>query len=181
MAVGFYELLDAIRLRPAMYLSKPSLTALYNFIGGYSFHEESRIEMLKGTNPPFPEFHIWVSMKLETLSLGWLNLLLEAENGNEEKAFQRFFVYLDEFRQRQAKIIMWAKLPPNDSRRTQVIHIVKYTDDEGVFIRYIGNNDELIEESYWGNLENTLWIIESQIGVLDWQTSESKITKTIDK
>jgi hypothetical protein len=171
MSFDFYELLDAIRLRPAMYLSEPSITALYNFINGYSFHNEARFEIQKGTDPPFPEFHNWTAMRLgfKESTSGWCKMLLKVKNGDEEKAFQRFFVLLDEFRGRQARVVRRAELPPDQHRKTKFIQIVKYTDDEGVFLQYVGNNNEIIEEYFWGNLENTLWLVENQIGKLDWQ------------
>lgn len=178
MATDFYELLDYIRQRPAMYLSEKSITLLYGFLAGYNF--DKWIETVKNTNPPFGEFNNWVAMKLgfyESTS-GWRRMLLKVENGDEEKAFDRFFVLLDEFKQRQAKVILSAVPDATKTWRYQIVdgekinlpspvlvQIVKYTDDKGVFVRFIGENGELVDrEEYHSDLDvafsSTNWFIE---------------------
>ncbi len=185
MAEDFYELLDAIRLRPGLYVSPKSVTALYNFIGGYL--TASGHEIGHSTQPPYREFNNWVAMKLglyESTS-GWRNMLLKDENADEEKAFDRFFVLFDEFEQRQAKVLLWVKLPLpttpkvwriqiDGERRTEIqppslVQIIKYTDDKGAFTRYVDEVNEIIEEDYAADLDTAFFRTESLVKKDEWQ------------
>lgn len=189
MVTDFYELLDCIRQRPAMYLSQKSITLLYGFLAGYAFDKWTQIS--KNTFPPFGEFNNWVAMKLgfyESTS-GWRNMLLKAENGDEEKAVDRFFVFLDEFKQRQARVILWAKLPTPTTPKVwrylidggkkieipppSLVQIIKYTDDKGVFIKYVDENNEIIEETYSQDLEDAFFWTDSLVKKDEWQQPEA--------
>ena len=180
MQFDIYALIEKIRPRPALYLGKNSVSLLNAFLGGYmTAAYDAQISFVDET-PPFGAFHDWVAMKLgyyESTS-GWANMLLAAEGQNEAKALERFFVYLDEFKQRKAKLILQAVPDATKSWRYQIVddekinlpspvlvQIVKYTDDRGVFVRHLDENGALIDrEEYHQDLDVAFscekWFIE---------------------
>ena len=186
MTFDVYELIDRIRPRPALYLGRSSITRLDAFLSGYVAALRD-LGVKVGTHP-FHGFHDWVALRLgyyESTS-GWCNMLLEAEKRDEEKALNRFFTYLDEFRHRQGKVILqavpertksWRSIldtasgdPTVSIKPPTLIQIVKYTDDEGVFIRYVGKNGELIDrEDYCRNLDVAFFWTESLIDRHAWE------------
>jgi len=171
MASDFYDILDAIGRRPAMYIDpSQSITALYNYIDGYLSGIGWK-KIINSTEPSYVEFNNWVAMKLNFYesTKGWRRMLLERENDDEEKAFARFFVLLDEFRNRQETLLFRARMPKASGKKTTRLEIVKYTDDGGVFVRSINSRNKIIDEDYWQTIENAFKILEIQLGKLDWE------------
>ncbi len=165
-----YELLDAIRQRPAMYISpSDSITALYNFLSGHLFLGNQK--SLKSSRSLFYEFGNWVAMKcgFYESTLGWRNMLLRSNDNDETKAFHSFFDLLEEFKSRKATLLYSAKLPYQKNRKTRKIQIVKYTDDGGVFVRFLNLRGTILDEMYWQKIEDAFFITENQVGKLDWQ------------
>ena len=96
--------LGAIKLRPAMYLMKPSLTALYVFLNGYEFGRNQEGIAHTGVVPT--GFRDWVSYRLQvpSMAMGWLHLILE-RFPDEAEALDCFFRLLDEFQQRKGTVV----------------------------------------------------------------------------
>ncbi|WP_133257184.1 hypothetical protein [Hymenobacter edaphi] len=95
-----YAHIDLIRQRPAMYLGRLSLTALYHYIEGYlsACYNHGVEEEL---TPDFGEFHRFVAayyLHGETTA-GWCKVLLAEHYGCEESALHSFFELFDQFRQ----------------------------------------------------------------------------------
>jgi hypothetical protein len=188
MLLDIYNLIDRIRPRPAMYLGENSVSLLRAFLGGYmTAAYESQTSFVE-ENPPFGAFHDWVAMKLgyfESTS-GWANMLLAAENGDETKALERFFVYLDDFKQRQAKVILWAIPESGKSWRYNIVdgkkvefplpalvQIVKYEEGEAVFIKYLDKDGELSDrEEYCKDLDVAFSWTKSLVDKNDWNQIE---------
>ena len=64
MYSNFYDMLDAIGSRPAMYISpSQSITALYNYLHGY-LDGTNRTKIVRDTELSWAEFNNWVAMKL---------------------------------------------------------------------------------------------------------------------
>jgi len=166
----FYDMLDAIGRRPAMYIDpSQSITALYNYLAGYRDGVNWK-KIVGNTEPSWTEFNNWVAMKLNLYegTKGWRRMLLERE-GDEEKAFKRFFVLLKEFRNRKETFLFRAELPKKPGRKAKRLEIVKYTDDGGVFVRSINSKNKIIDEMYWQTLANAFEILEIQVGKLRWE------------
>jgi hypothetical protein len=175
MDSDFYEMLDSIGQRPVMYIDpSQSITALYNYLHGYLNCAGGK-KVLSNTEPCYAEFNDWVAMKLNFYesTKGWRRMLLEREDGDEERAFNRFFILLEEFRNRKEILLFRAKLPSSPRRRTKILEIVKYTDDGGVFVRSINSRNKIINEMYWQTLANAFEILEIQLGKLDWEEIKS--------
>jgi len=95
-----YELLALIRQRPYLFLTTKSIVALQNFINGYmqlGFADD----IYHPGEPNFDEFKNWILSLYENESEirnPYTKLFLRLCDGDEEKAFDKFFEYLDEFK-----------------------------------------------------------------------------------
>jgi len=167
MNSDFYNMIEAIGRRPEMYIDpSQSITALRNFLAGY-LDGKGLKKTVSSTEPSYAEFNNWVAMKLNFYesTKGWRRMLLERENDDEEKAFKRFFVLFDEFRNREETRLFQAEIPKKPGRKTKRLEIVKYTDDGGVFVRSLNSRNKIIDEMYWQTLENAFEIL----GELHWE------------
>lgn len=186
MKVDIYELIERIRPRPALYLGSASITRLQSFLHGYQIAVEELNSTIEG-DPPFGYFHDWVAMKFgkyESTS-GWCHMLLESTNGDEEEALKLFFVHLDQFKRRKAIVILQG-VPDDKSEwrystnlttgerihleRPVLVQIVKYTDDKGVFIRYLGaDGNEVSWEDYCPDLKVAFSRTERLVAKRAWR------------
>ena len=94
-----YELLDVIKLRPHIWLTSKSITSLQDFLNGYmllGFEDD----IYNPGQPSIDDFKYWILDKdKRKLGVGnpYRTVLLHECTGDEEKAFDRFFEYLEEF------------------------------------------------------------------------------------
>jgi hypothetical protein len=97
---NLYEYVDAIRIRPGMYIGENSLSAMYFHIGGYLTACD-----LKGIEetltPEFHTFHDFVAKyySYRESTAGWKNIILKEKDGNEQEALTEFYKLFDLFRQ----------------------------------------------------------------------------------
>jgi len=175
-----------------MYLGEPSLWLLASFLFGYIMAlETNEIEIEE--NPSFRGFQSWVVMKLQSNegNVIWNYLLVKSCNGNEEKAFEKFFVYLEEFKNKQERILLWVQLPLAATPKTYkvlrsdgryyrespvcFVQIVEYVGVEGVFLRCINTLGKLKDEIYSVSLEKSLEYAEMlyKIKKDDWKSVET--------
>lgn len=87
-----------IRKRPPLYLGGRSLSALWNFIQGYSL--ALRDYNLENANQVLPrQFHGWVTHRLQCRDTGSVrDMILATTNHDEASALEKFFELYDEFR-----------------------------------------------------------------------------------
>lgn len=98
--VKFYDLIENLKKRPAMYLGKASITLLEAFLNGYGVFNEQ----IDYGQPSFDGFNDFVGKFYgKHTTAGWKNLILADHYGNEEEALDRFFVLLDEYQQNSSK------------------------------------------------------------------------------
>jgi hypothetical protein len=115
---SIYTILDAVRLRPGLYIGKPSPEHLFVFLGGYQMAmQHAGIEEV--SEPPFQGFHDWVATRLGFFesTAGWSNMLMAVTLGlnpksirwenydasatqeTHKQALDTFFTLLDQYRQ----------------------------------------------------------------------------------
>jgi hypothetical protein len=72
-----YELLEAIRLRPGMYIGEPSISRLHSFLTGYTCGL-GRVGFALRDGADFQRFHDWVALRLGFAgsTSGWANMIL---------------------------------------------------------------------------------------------------------
>lgn len=83
-----------------MWIGEPSITRLAIFIQGFTTGVRAARESLEAESPPFHGFHARVAARLgrRMNGHGWSDMLLEAAEGNERIAFEKFWDELDAFR-----------------------------------------------------------------------------------
>jgi len=89
-----YELLDALRKRPGMYLGNSGRSSFNTLIAFVTALEFANLE--KGS-PSFWGFSRWITGRVDGMSTSMPWYWMEHEWGNE-KAFEMFFELLDEYR-----------------------------------------------------------------------------------
>ena len=93
-----YDVLEAIRSRPAMYIPEPSIKQLRAFLDGY-LGGLGRVRYAVRGEADLRRFNEWIARRLgfpEPTS-GWCNMI-RTKSLSDEDAFTRFFMLLDEFR-----------------------------------------------------------------------------------
>ncbi len=95
-----YDFFEKIKERPAMYVGAKSLTRIQMFFYGYLYALDLQdIDFDHKKFGPY-NFHDWIANKLgwaESTS-GWLNMILDKANGDDEKAVDLFYDLLEEFK-----------------------------------------------------------------------------------
>lgn len=95
-----YEILDLIKRRPEIWLTSKSITGLQNFINGY-MQLGANDDIYHPGEPKIDQFNYWILEKDKGLSGNenpYSRVLLKECTGDELKAFEKFFEYLDEFK-----------------------------------------------------------------------------------
>jgi hypothetical protein len=118
MSRDIYDLLDALRKRPGLYLgncSDCSFKCLQSYLSGLSVSKHQQIEF-----HTFWEFGRWVSGRLKDWSASMPFYQLEEELGNDG-AFERYFELLDEFK--ECKQICHEKALILDTHKPSFYHI----------------------------------------------------------
>ena len=94
---NFYDLLQKIKKRPAMYLGRHSIFSLQAFLDGHYFARRELGVPLTNQEAEFQEFLQWVRQKfqVETGQL-WSSILL-FHSADERSAVEGFFSLFEEF------------------------------------------------------------------------------------
>ena len=95
-----YEVLGSIEKNPKLWLTEKSITALQNFINGLLTAKTKDLVYEKG-EPTFDEFKYWIlnkNPKINGIGNPYSRVILTECDGDEQKAFDLFFKYLEEFK-----------------------------------------------------------------------------------
>lgn len=131
------NMIDTIRKRPGMFLGSNSITALRHFLDGYQAAEREYTVCRKGELFPLPfrYMHEYTGYRLkERNSMGWSHQILNACDGAEDAALQKFFEFYDEFRQVRMKRYWKAVLSEDNIAWNDQMKCVSHcanTDEEG--------------------------------------------------
>jgi hypothetical protein len=194
MSKDLYKLLEQIEYRPGLYLGSKSITALCLFLQGYSYALEIN-NLSTEQHKDFKHFHEWIALKLnyyESTS-GWRNMILESQNQDETKALDTFFMYFNQFKNREIENIFHVDLPLestpeiwkqtdyfdilNNELITTNIHppsyirIIEYSDNNGTIIQYYNSENTLREEDFCKNLPTAIQKMQIQLKIqaTDWK------------
>jgi hypothetical protein len=115
---SIYTVLDAVRLRPGLYIGKVSPEHLFVFLGAYQMAmQHAGLEEI--SEPPFDGFHDWVATRFGFFesTAGWANMIMavglglnpknilwenydaNATDETHQQALDTFFTLLDHYRQ----------------------------------------------------------------------------------
>ncbi|MBK0403564.1 hypothetical protein I5M27_11245 [Adhaeribacter sp. BT258] len=104
-----YEMLDLIRRKPNMWLTSKSITSLQDFLNGYLMVRWNDESLYNPGDSSFADFVLWILEKGEwkfTKHNVFSSILLDENNGDEEKGFDKFFEYLETFINGKGKSIL---------------------------------------------------------------------------
>jgi hypothetical protein len=98
---GLFEVLEKIKVRPGMFLGRPSVSDLFMFIVGYEFaRSELGVEPTEAEQEFYDEFQPWLQDKLGIQTVtSWAKLIMLSCH-DESAGFEYFFKLLDEFSHR---------------------------------------------------------------------------------
>lgn len=137
---SIFELIDSqsFRKRPAMYLGKKSISYLKTFMDGYDFCLFTINSSEQETTPPFWTFLRYVERKTNQLysSYNWNGLILNKNNGNEEKALDHFFELFDTFRKIEIKKIYSIELNEENKSHFRRQKYEYFTNIDGELIKH---------------------------------------------
>lgn len=93
----FYQLLDRIQKKPAMYIATPSISNLFMFLCDYQ-HARDLLEIpVTEQEEEFADFQPWLQKKIAVnTSASWAKIILFYLT-DESHAFDSFFDLLEEF------------------------------------------------------------------------------------
>lgn len=98
-----YHIMDDVRERPVLFMGSKSITVLRSFLdgAGYTSHILGIDDGYNEFSPiPFRFFNDYVAQfynYFESTS-GWMNMILNKNNGDETASFDMFYTLLDNFR-----------------------------------------------------------------------------------
>lgn len=95
--LSFYELLEKIKQRPALYLGKRSISHLQVFLDGYTFARRQLAVPLSEQEQEFEEFQDWIEKRFNQQSTqSWTRIILFYSE-DESDALEQFFRLFEEF------------------------------------------------------------------------------------
>jgi hypothetical protein len=95
--IDFYELLNSIHKKPAMYIGSPSISNLFMFLCGYQHARDLLETPVTEQEEEFAEFQPWLQKKIAVnTSASWAKIIL-FHSTDESHAFDSFFDLLEEF------------------------------------------------------------------------------------
>ena len=99
----FFETLDLICERPALYIGTTSLSVLYGWVLGWNSASD---KTPNDADLPSREFNEFVKVQLSyyEATRGWRRMILDSCGGNEEAAFYKFVQLYKLYRARTADL-----------------------------------------------------------------------------
>ncbi len=99
---NFYQLLDKIKTRPALYLGKRSIFSLQAFLDGYTFACRQLAIPITEQEQEFTEFQNWIEKQFHHPSTkSWARIILFYSE-DESQAIDTFFELFEDFLQRES-------------------------------------------------------------------------------
>jgi hypothetical protein len=94
---NFYDLLQKIQKRPALYLGRKSIFSLQAFLDGYYYARREIETPLTPQELEFQEFLQWMRQKFEVETGQLWSSILLFHSADESNAIERFFSLFQEF------------------------------------------------------------------------------------
>ncbi|MFH7024727.1 MAG: hypothetical protein ACHBN1_04825 [Heteroscytonema crispum UTEX LB 1556] len=95
---GLLKVIEKIRVKPAMYLGRPSVSDLFMFLVGYEFsRSELGIDMTEEEEKFYDQFQPWLQKRFGVTTVtSWAKLIMLSCH-DEKAGFEYFFQLFDEF------------------------------------------------------------------------------------
>ncbi|HCN77458.1 MAG TPA: hypothetical protein DIT13_09735 [Verrucomicrobiales bacterium] len=145
-----------IQQRPEMFLGRPSISALWNFLNGWCLACTKHGLADEALSLP-ADFHEWVAYRLRfhESTTGWCRMILERAL-DEAEGLKMFFQLKDDHRTRVPTAIAHIekfKLPDPHADRAEVVGsrmtLISYTTDPGFFVLHETQPTELARPTFY--------------------------------
>lgn len=202
--VLIYDILDGVREKPALFMGSKSITLLRSFLdgAGYASHIHGIDDAYDGFSPiPFRLFNDYVAhfYNYFEATSGWMNMILDKNNGDEEVSFDIFYTLLDNFRSiniskiqkcvlTQAHIkyhyeneYATKRVPHNNSNQIEplfldpkAIYLIELSNNAGYLCMIEGYNTIYLDSSLFRNRQLAIEYFERNFGCsFHWDLVES--------
>jgi hypothetical protein len=132
---NFYQLLDKIKTRPALYLGKRSILSLQAFLDGYSFACRQLAIPVTEQEQEFAEFQDWIEKQFNRPSTkSWARIILFYSE-DESQAIDTFFELFEDFLQRESPPIptqSFATSLPENGNKNQINSLLENLSEEAL-------------------------------------------------
>lgn len=178
-AENIYDVLALIENRPAMFLGNDyAFQTLNTFVTGYMMAaQESQLK--KANCPDFTYFSVWIIGHLEKhygFSFGWHWQIHNRNPGNDEKAFEEFFYFLELFKNSKVSsrtvIVDPVAIQENEliEEKAYKIRWIQMTNSTMVSIKFLDKNEKLIADRWYLNEMAANEFLKQEFGTFknDW-------------
>lgn len=132
---NFYQLLDKIKTRPALYLGKRSIFSLQAFLDGYTFACRQLAIPVTEQEQEFAEFQDWIEKQFNRQSTkSWARIILFYSE-DESQAIDTFFQLFKDFLQRESPPMLtqsFATSLPESSNKKQINSLLENLSEEAL-------------------------------------------------
>jgi hypothetical protein len=95
--ISFYELIEKIKQRPALYLGKAALSQLQTFLDGYTFALRQVNIPVSQEEQEFEQFQEWIEAKFNQVATQHWSRIILFYSEDERDALERFFQLFNDF------------------------------------------------------------------------------------
>ena len=132
---NFYQLLDRIKTRPALYLGKRSIFSLQAFLDGYTFTCRQLAIPVTEQEQEFAEFQNWIEKQFNRQSTkSWARIILFYSE-DESQAIDTFFELFKDFLQSESPPMLtqsFATSLPENSNKKQINSLLENLSEEAL-------------------------------------------------
>ena len=132
---NFYQLLDRIKTRPALYLGKRSIFSLQAFLDGYTFACRQLAIPVTEQEQEFAEFQNWIEKQFNRQSTkSWARIILFYSE-DESQAIDTFFELFKDFLQSESPPMLtqsFATSLPENSNKKQINSLIENLSEEAL-------------------------------------------------
>ena len=132
---NFYQLLDKIKTRPALYIGKRSIFSLQAFLDGYTFACRQLAIPITEQEQEFAEFQNWIEKQFNRpSSKSWARIIL-FDSEDESQAFDTFFELFEDFLQRESPPMptqSFASSLPENGNKKQLNSLLENLSEEAL-------------------------------------------------
>lgn len=199
-----YQEIEVMRHRPAMYLGRISLTALYDYLGGFqhAMYGLSKDGIKKLIPLPFIFFNDYVANYYNwyEATTGWKNIILREMNNDDEKGLWTFYELFDSFKALSIQSCVFAILnkesinyhytdefapkcsqPPDYEKREplyinpNVVYMIELTCNAGYLCLVETDSQHRLEHKIYKRKEEIEAFVKQCFGLaLEWKCTEIK-------
>jgi hypothetical protein len=182
-AENIYDVLGHVENRKAMFLGNDyTFQTLNTFVTGYMMAaQESQLK--KANCPNFTYFSVWIIGHLEEhygFSFGWHWQIRNRNPGNDEKAFEEFFYFLEVFKNSTVSsrtvIVDQVAITGTEMKDELIeekpykIRWIQMTNSTMVWIKLLDKNEKLISDRWYLNEMAANEFLKGEFGTFknDW-------------